>query len=140
MIRIRGKEREVVMLVTGCDESGDQITSVGRISLTFAFDVMRIDSEAHASPDPSFRIQNRGGLPALSDPPRAPLGDDLGWPPAPLVAHRSRLLPPWLSWAGLLIALVLLFSIPLLGFGPLVVALWVLATSIVLVLRWPKAG
>ncbi len=54
-----------------------------------------------------------------------------------LVARRSRL-PAWLSWAGFVITIVLLFSLPVQFFGALAVALWVLATSILLVLRRAK--
>jgi hypothetical protein len=51
-----------------------------------------------------------------------------------LLARRTRLLPVWLTWIGFVVTVVLLFSLPLQFFGPLVVALWVLVTSVILVL------
>jgi hypothetical protein len=51
-----------------------------------------------------------------------------------LSARRTRLLPVWLTWIGFVVTIVLLFSLPLQFFGPFVVALWVLLTSVILVL------
>jgi hypothetical protein len=52
-----------------------------------------------------------------------------------LAARRTRFLPAWLTWTGYVVTILLLLSLPLQFFGTLIAALWVFATSIVLLVR-----
>jgi hypothetical protein len=55
-----------------------------------------------------------------------------------LAARRTRFLPAWLTWGGFVVTILLVLSLPLQFFGALIVALWVLATSLVLLARKPQ--
>jgi nitrate reductase NapE component len=52
-----------------------------------------------------------------------------------VAARRTRVLPGWLAWVGFVLTLVLLASLLLLGVGAFGFVVWVLVTSIVLVVR-----
>jgi hypothetical protein len=52
-----------------------------------------------------------------------------------LASRRTRLLPAWLEWAGLIASPLILLSLPLFGLGAIAVVVWVLALGVVLLLR-----
>jgi hypothetical protein len=52
-----------------------------------------------------------------------------------LASRRSKLLPAWLEWAGLIASPLILLSLPLFGIAAIAVVVWVLAFSVVLLLR-----
>lgn len=54
---------------------------------------------------------------------------------ASLASRRARLLPAWLVWAGLIASPLILLSLPLFGLAAIAVVVWVLAVSVVLLLR-----
>jgi hypothetical protein len=55
-----------------------------------------------------------------------------------VTAVRQRILPPWLGWVGFVAAALLPLAIGFIGF--LVLFVWVLATSVALVMRRPRAA
>jgi hypothetical protein len=54
---------------------------------------------------------------------------------ASLASRRAELLPPWLEWTGLIAAPLMLLSLPLFGLAAIAMVVWVLAVSLVLLLR-----
>jgi hypothetical protein len=54
---------------------------------------------------------------------------------ASLASRRAELLPAWLEWTGLIAAPLMLLSLPLFGLAAIALVVWVLAVSLVLLLR-----
>jgi multisubunit Na+/H+ antiporter MnhB subunit len=52
-----------------------------------------------------------------------------------LASRRTKLLSPWLEWAGLIASPLILLSLPLFGLAAIAVVVWVLALSLVLLVR-----
>jgi hypothetical protein len=52
-----------------------------------------------------------------------------------LASRRIDLLPTWLEWAGLVLAPLMLIALPLFGLAAIVLAVWVLAVSLTLLIR-----
>jgi multisubunit Na+/H+ antiporter MnhB subunit len=50
-------------------------------------------------------------------------------------SRRTTLLPAWLEWAGLIASPLILVSLPLFGLATIAVVVWVLALSLVLLVR-----
>lgn len=52
-----------------------------------------------------------------------------------LASRRTKLLPAWLEWAGLIAAPLMLLSLPLFGLAAIAVAVWVSAVCVVVLTR-----
>lgn len=50
-------------------------------------------------------------------------------------SRRTKLLPAWLEWSGLIASPLILLSLPLFGLATIAVVVWVFALSLVLLLR-----